>query len=292
MSGKSILSIGLSLLSWTVSAQDAARHIEVRPGTLPVILTVPHGGDLKPESLLSRRYGVTAQDAHTVELSLMISEELEARYGGRPHLVICLLHRSKVDCNRGLEEAAQGDPRAAAAWTQFHDAAEAMEKQVTQKYGTGLTLDIHGHRHEEARVELGYLITGSKLNTTDQALDQDGKLPKMTSIRDLDKRSPQSFAGLVRGPKSLGALLENQEFPAIPSPAHPSPGKSVYFSGAYDITAHGSRDEGTISAIQIECPWVGVRDKEQNRRRFAKALAIALGQYFELHFQMPLASKP
>jgi hypothetical protein len=86
-------------LAATLHAQTPALEqlIEVRTGTLPVILTVPHGGTLKPDNVLARRYGVTGMDANTIPLSEMIIEEMEARYGGKPHAIISRLHRSKLD---------------------------------------------------------------------------------------------------------------------------------------------------------------------------------------------------
>jgi hypothetical protein len=271
----------------TLHAQTPALEqlIEVRSGTLPIILTVPHGGTLKPDNVLARRYGVTGMDANTAPLSEMIIEELETRYGGKPHAIFARLHRSRLDPNRDIKEAAQGEPTAEAAWHRFHESAQKACETVMQKHGYGLLLDIHGHRHIDQRVELGYLIKGEPLKATDTELNADAALIASTSIRDLDKRSPQSFAELVRGPQSLGGLLEFRGFRCLPSPTKSFPGVLAgYFSGAYDITAHGSRDGGTVSAIQVECPWNGLRDKPENQRRFAKALVESLDVYFEVHF--------
>jgi hypothetical protein len=133
------------------------------------------------------------------------------------------------------------------------------------------------------------LIKGEQLKATDTEMNAAAVLIASTSIRDLDKRSPQSFAELVRGPQSLGGLLEFRGFRCLPSPTKSFPGVLAgYFSGAYDITAHGSRDGGTVSAIQVECPWNNVRDRPENQRRFAKALAESLGVYFEIHFGQKL----
>jgi hypothetical protein len=260
-------------------------YIEVRTGTLPIILTVPHGGTLKPDTLLSRRYGVTGIDSNTVPLSEMIIEELEKRYGGKPHAIISRLSRSKLDPNRDLEEAAQGDPTAVAAWHRFHDSAQKACNSVMKKSGVGLLLDIHGHRHLDQRVELGYLIKADILKQSDAELNTNAALIASTSIRELDKRSPQSFAELVRGPQSLGGLLELRGFRCMPGPSKATPAfLAGYFSGAYDVTAHGSSKSGTVSAIQVECPWNNVRDTPENQRRFAIALAESLGVYFEVHF--------
>lgn len=282
----------LAISAMPAPAQDAKPYVTIRPGTLPLILTAPHGGRLKPAEAKTRTFGYLAQDSNTAELTFMIAEELQAQFGGNPNVVICQMHRIKLDCNRDIEEAAQGDPLASATWKLYHGAIEAMRKDISVKFGCGLLLDIHGHRHEQPRVELGYLLSGAQLSVPDEALNASTTLPGETSIRELDQRSPLSFASLLRGRMSLGGLLEERGFPAVPSPQNPTPGKTAaYFSGAYDVMAHGSRDDGAVSAIQLECPWDGLRDKPQNQRRFAKILAEALGKYFEAHFGRKLASK-
>lgn len=261
------------------------QYIEVRSGTLPIVLTVPHGGALKPGNILARRYGVTGTDSNTIPLAEMLIEELQARYGGKPHAIISRLHRSKLDPNREIVEAAQGDTTSEAAWHRFHDSAQKACDLVMKKHGYGLLLDIHGHRHLDQRVELGYLIKGDQLKQSDAELNANAALIAATSIRELDKRSPQTFAELVRGPQSLGGLLEFRGFRSLPSPTKSHPAIIAgYFSGAYDVSAHGSREGGTVSAIQVECPWNNVRDKPENQRRFAQALADSLGIYFETHF--------
>lgn len=260
-------------------------YIEVRSGTLPIILTVPHGGSLRPANVLARRYGVTGTDSNTIPLAEMIIEELAARYGGKPHAIISRLHRTKLDPNRDLEEAAQGDPTAVAAWQRFHDSAQKACNTVMKKSGMGLLLDIHGHRHLDQRVELGYLVKGEVLKQSDAELNANAALIASSCIRDLDKRSPQSFAELLRGPQSLGGLLEYRGFRCLPSPSKANPAfLAGYYSGVYDVTAHGSSNGGTVSAIQVECPWNNVRDTPENQRRFAVALADSLGVYFEVHF--------
>lgn len=285
-----VLPLILVFVSMRVEAQDVSAYVEIQPGSLPIIFTAPHGGTLKPVAAKDRAFGKLSMDANTALLTDLISVALQERYGARPHVVKCLLHRSKVDCNRDLEEAAQGDPVAMATWRRFHGAAEEMRKQVVRQHGAGLLLDIHGHRHEEARVELGYLLTAPQLNQSDEALNANTAIAMNASIRELDQRSPVSLTELLRGPQSLGALLERRGIRAVPSPSRRGPGVAQYFSGSYDVTAHGSRDEGTVSAIQIECPWEGVRDKPENQRRFAKALAESLGEYFKAHFGMELGT--
>jgi hypothetical protein len=58
----------------------------------------------------------------------------------------------------------------------------------------------------------------------------------------------------------------------------------VYFDGGYNTDTHGCRGGGTICAVQIEANRVGVRDTEENRARFAAALARVVERYVHLHY--------
>ena len=287
-----ILSVGL-LLGRAAAEQPKAifgahEYIEYLPGSLPIVIGAPHGGSLKPKELPDREEGKTMQDAFTQELARMIREDMQKHFGFPPALIICRLHRSKLDCNREVNEATQGNAGAKEAFDDFHrfisQACEAVEKKV----GAGLYIDLHGHRHEQELVEVGALVRADKLAMSDAELDAGVLVSRQSSIRELDKRSPQSFSALLRGPQSLGGLLEARGFAAIPSPAHPAPGDNPYFNGAYSVATHGSRDKGTISAIQVECPFKAVREKPELRAKFSTALCDALDEYFRVHFQMEL----
>lgn len=264
------------------------QYIEYLPGALPVILGAPHGGTLKPDGIPDRTAGRVAQDSFTQEIARMIREEMRRQFGAPPHVIVCRLHRLKVDCNREIGEAAQGNAAAERAHREFHEFITKAREQVQRDFGFGLYVDLHGHRHERALVEIGQLVTAAKLNLGDAELDAGDFISRQSSLRDLDQRSPHSFSALVRGPKSLGGLLEARGIPSTPSPAHPSPGNHAYYNGAYDVEVHGSRAGGTVSAVQIEAPFKTVRDTPEDRRRFAVALSEALGEYFSVHFGMSL----
>lgn len=284
------LLLPLILATGTGIACAEQPFIEHQAGTLPLVLAAPHGGTLRPGELPNRSFGRVAQDTYTAEIVLALAAALEVKTGHRPHVILCRLHRTKVDCNREIKEAAQGNPGAEAAWNEFHKACNTACETVTREQGCGLFLDIHGHRHEDQRVELGYLLTARQLELSNTALDGDALNGEKSSIRELITRSGRNLSALVRGPNSLGSLLEARSILCVPSPTKPAPTPGAdYFSGAYDVQAHGSRDGGTISAIQLECPWKGVRDTPDNQRAFVAALAESLIQYFPAVFKMPLA---
>lgn len=263
-------------------------YVEYRPGTLPVVLTAPHGGSMEPAEIPDRTVGTFVQDRRTIELSEAIADSLEARTGGRPHLVILHLHRRKLDANRDLDEAAQGNRHADRAWHEFHLFTEAALIQVEEQGRDGFYIDVHGHGHPIQRLELGYLLTGADLALTNPELDLIGARTK-SSVGALADRRERSHASLIRGNVSLGALWEARGFPTVPSPMQPSPAGEPYFTGGYNTRRHTCASGTFICGVQLEANWDGVRSTAAHRAAFAGATAAILSEYFTEVVGLPLA---
>jgi hypothetical protein len=263
-------------------------YVEFEVGDLPLIIAAPHGGAERPDEIADRTWGVTGQDRNTMDVARRVAEALEVLTGKRPYLVLCHLHRSKLDANREVNEAAQGNPFADWAWAEYHAFIDTATAHSTSAFGDGLYVDVHGHGHEVQRLELGYLLTGAELALSDAALEV-GAYDANSSVRALVTRSDSSFASIVRGTASLGGLLAARGYRTVPSPAEPDPGGAPYYSGGYSTARHGSRDGGSVSAIQVEANWEGVRDTQVGVRVFADSLASALLAYFEVYFGSQVA---
>ncbi len=274
------------LLSTTYSGRD--QYVDYHPGNLPLVLTAPHGGYLEPADIPTRTIGTTVQDRNTKELSLAIREAVFDLTGGYPHVIISNLHRRKLDPNREIVEAAQGNPDAERAWWEFQIFADEAGEIVEREFGEGLNLDIHGHGHDIPRVELGYLLSRTDLAQTDEILSGQSYISK-SSVRAVASKAGASLAEIIRGETSLGALLEIRGFPCVPSKLQPNPGQDDYFTGGYNTVRHGSSSGGSISAIQLEHNFPGLRDEPANREAYAEALAEALVEYYEAHMDIPLA---
>jgi len=262
-------------------------YIKYWPGDLPVVISAPHGGKMKPEDIPDRTYGVKVLDGYSAELATAMRDAMRERFGKAPHLIICQLARTKVDCNREILEGAQGCAKSEQAWRDYHEFIDAAENAVLAKQPHGIYLDVHSHGHPKMRIELGYLLKNAELQLTDAQLDTDPQLAARTSIRVLDKLSPASFSELLRGSTSLGGLLEARGVPAVPSPNAVLESTDPYFNGAYSVAAHGSRDKARLDGIQIETP-IQLRNTPENRAATAGALAESLEVYFEKHFGMKL----
>ena len=254
-------------------------YIEYIAGDLPLIITAPHGGTEVPSELPDRTGNITTvRDGNTTELARTIGTVFATRTGRRPHLILVRLRRTKLDANREIVEAAQGHPLAERTWIEYHGFIEAAKRAVVARSGAGFYIDLHGHGHTIQRLELGYLVSRTRLALSDAALDQP-TYERESSVRTLSQASPASFPELLRGSISLGALFEAEGFPTVPSPASPNPGTAEYFDGGYNTARHGSRDGGPISGVQLEANFTGVRDTQANRERFANALVTVWQAY-------------
>ncbi|MEI7865368.1 MAG: hypothetical protein WCI38_08345, partial [Chthoniobacterales bacterium] len=274
-----------------------SNYTEYIAGNLPLIISAPHGGSLTPSELPDRTntssYTITTDaDLNTDNLARAIRTAAFNRYGRYPHVIICDVDRSKVDCNREIGEGAQSNTNTQTLWKEFHEFIQIARRSVSNSYDRGLYIDLHGHGHTIQRNEIGYDLSDSDLfKTTFSSTDED-----QSTIRAMSQRSRQTFTELVRSNLSLGALLEKRGYPCIPSPSNPNPGTNssgatnVYFNGGYNVGIYGTstNNGGTIDAIQIECNYTNVRDTSSNRAAFASNLIASLDEFFKYHLQMTM----
>ena len=266
-------------------------YIEYIAGDLPIIITAPHGGALVPAELPDRTGTdvTTIRDTNTEERARTIGNVFANQAGSRPHIIIVRLRRTKIDANRELVEATKGNRLAGRAWIEFHSFTEAAKRAVIDQHGSGFYIDLHGHGHAIPRLELGYLLTSATLALPDATIDGAGH-EDQSAIRTLSQVSPASFAEILRGPTSLGALFEGEGFPSVPSVSSPSPGAAEYFNGGYNTDRHGSRHGGPISGVQIEANFTGVRDGQVSWERFAGALVTVIAEYMAAHASSPAST--
>lgn len=268
-----------------------------------LILIAPHGGTTRPAFMRTRTsnysYGTLPTDPYnndtsfsdipdtnTDELAEEIAEEITSQTGVRPHVIINYLHRAKLDGNRRVEVASQGDTYAVNAWNAFHNYIEDA-KTAANVNGEVLVLDIHGNAHSPQRTELGYLISKNQFTTNYSTL---GNLTSGSSIRYMVKPGMVTMTSLIRGNNALGTLLMNYlPFKATPSKTYPEPGNASiftdggYFDGGYNTSRHGSKNGGTISAIQLEFNQ-DVRLDSSTRPGYAQSIAHAINDYMAVYF--------
>ncbi|MEM7200180.1 MAG: LamG-like jellyroll fold domain-containing protein [Planctomycetota bacterium] len=260
----------------------ANRYVEYQVGNAPIVISSAHGGYLKPSNIPDRTFGVIAQDRLTQELARRISTEVTARTGRHPHLVISHLHRSKLDPNREIVEAAQGNVIAERAWRDFHRFVSTATSTAMTQWGRGHYVDIHGHAHPLNWTELGYALTASELDLSDEELNDPTFINKST-LRAIGGAPGTYFPGVLRGTTSIGGLLEQAGYSCVPSPAIPTPGTNPYFNGGFNVRRHTSRVAGTVDGTQIELPF-SIRGNVVAQVSFARNLATALSSFVQTHY--------
>ena len=265
-----------------------SNYIEYLAGDMPVIVSAPHGGALKPAEIFDRKRGEFVSDAHTEELARTVHRVLHDCFGHYPHVIICRLERRKLDCNRALEEGAGGDPGARQAWQEYHGFIETARSNVLASTGKGFYIDLHGQSNPIKRVELGYCLSESQLSNADSVLNQLAYAERST-VRGLAQRSGLPFSELLRGTNSFGALLAAKGYAAVPSPAMPNPGQgNYYFDGGYSVRRHCTGNGSVMDGLQMEINLASVRDTAANRTKFCFALAEVLDSFFRYHFGLDL----
>ena len=187
---------------------SSKKYIEYIPGNMPVIISAPHGGRLTPSELLNRTCGSNEMDDNTDILIREIQKWCYDQYGLYPYIIINNLHRRKLDPNRNEGEATCGRATTKVYYDAFHDFIDDASADISAKYKKGLYIDLHGQSHSLPRIEAGYNLQSSAY---DNNLNTTANLQKVT-IKNLIENNIQNlinpFEDLVRGPQSLGGLMQ------------------------------------------------------------------------------------
>jgi len=261
------------------------KYIEYVAGNFPVIISIPHGGNLIPSEIGERACGETVTDSYTLNLGLELAQAINQITGRTPHIIISHLKRTKLDVNRDLGIATCGDSIAGISWSEYHMYIDSASSSISGMSGKGLLIDLHAHGHSIQRLEIGYLLTAAQLRSEDTSLNS-AVYSDISSIRNLyyNNLTNQTFSDLLRGPNSLGGYLAEQGYRSVPGFDEPFPNEGEpYFSGGYITQRHGSRESGVIDAIQIECNR-DVRFDADERKKFAVSLGSAIIKYLGKHY--------
>ena len=229
-------------------------------GTLPIILSAPHGGREPIPGVAPRRGVGVAQftverDSNTAELTEALAVKLRERFGAPPFLVIARFERKFVDANRD-PAAAYEAPQAKPYYESYHRALSESAETVRQKWGRGLLLDIHAQ--------------GAQAETIFRGTDN-GK-----SVSQLHK---QYGKAALTGPQSVLGHLASIGYKILPDPTGQD--RETRYTGGFTTRTYGSHQGTKIDAIQLEL-GSNLRAKA-NLERTASDLARAI-EIFTLEY--------
>ena len=265
-----IVFVFLPLLCWAgVTCAVETPLVSVEAGNLPIILSAPHGGS-EPIPGVSEREGkgvrqfVKTMDYRTDHLTEELADALEKRTGKRPYVVIARFHRKYIDANRPAERAYESDA-AKPVYDAYHAAVAQARSDVTRRWGKGILFDVHGQGREKETIYRG---------------TQHGK-----TVKHLVGRFGEN--ALIGKDSVFGQLAAEgiTVHPLVGSTDREASG----YSGGYIVGAYGSRDGGTIDAIQFELGRA-LRDakaSKQTAEKMADAIVAFSAKYLPELKQAP-----
>jgi N-formylglutamate amidohydrolase len=245
--------------------------VALESGGLPIILAAPHGGRDGVLGVPVREgKGVDRfqpkMDTNTDRLVELLTDAIEKQTGKRPFVVIARFHRRFIDANRAPEDAYESE-QAKPVYDAYHQALAAARKEVIERWGSGLLLDVHGQA-----AAINTIFRGTR----------DGKTT--THLIRLHGREA------LTGADSLCGQLAKQGFHV--APAVGSDGKEEFYNGGHTVVTYGSGSGGTLDAIQLE---LGSHHRSaaqlpQTAEKMAAAVVLFAKSYLPSKEQNPKAA--
>ena len=239
--------------------------VSVQKGTLPIIVSAPHGGKIAipdvPERLgLGVKQFAKVRDTNTSELTEKFVAALEKQLDGKVWFAIARFERKYLDVNRPRDGAYENDG-AKPAYDAYHDALAAACKAVKDKHGAGLLLDLHGQGVFENQICRG---------------TQNGKSVKLLAQR--------HGWPAVTGKNSVLGRMERAGYQVLPKcNAAEETREEVQFNGGFIVQNYGSHTGYGIDAIQFEFGTY-LREREAYPRTAAD-LADAVAAFHDAHLK-------
>lgn len=200
-------------------------YIEYIAGDLPVIIVAPHGGSLTPSNLPD--FSTHGKDNGTLETTLQLYDSIVSHTNGCiPHVIINHLHPTKLNAAREIDSAAGTNLDARQAWYDFHDFIDTAKYRVTNDWSAGHYFEMHGNGHAEMWTEVGLGVSKTYLNGSDSLIMT---RVNYSTVKNLCTNGGVNFLDVVKGPMSLGNLLDSKGWKSVPSLTHPSPDTGGFF---------------------------------------------------------------
>jgi N-formylglutamate amidohydrolase len=215
-------------------------YLEFQKGTIPLIISVPHGGTLECENIPKRSHGILGIDGKTVEIAKKLMGLIRADFRQQnlkskfPSYIISKVRRSKIDLNRIETEAF--NPSSVIAreiYISYHSKLREFVIDNLKLHNRSLLLDIHGF--EKDKRPQGFRDVDIILGTNNLESFFSEPIPR----KDLGKN--------IRG-----EIIQNFTDLGIPiAPGHPKR-KEYVLTGGYITKNYGASQIPKSQAMQIE----------------------------------------
>ena len=234
---------------------ESENFVEVNIGTIPLIISVPHGGTLEYEKVPKRERGIVGLDKATIELAKKLISCIIRMYNdkknslNKPSYIISKIHRNRIDFNR--EEIKAYQPNSKLAQKIYQNYHYKLLKKINSNltiFNKSLLIDIHGF--EKSKRPAGFRAVEIVLGTNNLETISNEKI----SVKNRDK----NIRGLI-----IKKCLD-LEIPIAPE--HPRR-KEYVLTGGYIIQKYGASNIIGSQAMQIEfSDDIRIYDKELRKK--------------------------
>ncbi len=247
----------------------------VQQGTLPIILTAPHGGREAIPGMASRQDKANDEayrkwggfkhgaDPNTDSLAQGIAAEITKLTGKKPYLVVARFSRKYIDANRP-PALALDSPEARPYYDYYHQSIRRFIDEIRGNYPAGVLIDVHG-----------------------QSKDPEVLMRGTLNGRAVERLLRQVGVEAVTGPNGIYGQLEANGFKVFPGNDVPPAGRSedAGFNGGYTVAIYGSHNRGGIDAVQFE---FGTRYRQNAvLDKSARDAAKAIAAFHEAYLKQP-----
>jgi len=125
---------------------DFRKYFEFAKGSVPVILSCPHGGYKKPKRIPDKINGLMIADKNTYFIAKLIINLLKKK-GIDIYYILNKIHRSKVDLNRPPHSSSAFNKTSTEAnniFHAFHDQLNKASQECLVQFDKALVIDFHG----------------------------------------------------------------------------------------------------------------------------------------------------
>ena len=267
---------------------DLGGNIQYYVGNTPIIITVPHDGDIMPTSIPDR-----TGEIKKAENTLGIAEYFYNSFtsngsnGLFPHIIINNINRSRLDPDASIEIGAQNN-NAIAHYNRYHNYIQAAVDSTEANFGVGILVNLSAHKDDNnGVVEIGYLISKDDLNNSNAYIDN---LASQSSISAISAISNAQFSDSVRGFDSMGKKMMELNcckpiyytFDVTPSPTIPAPQSDDYNPGGYTVSRYSNNVNSSMGAIEFSTPYIDHRDSPYGYIALGTMLVETVVQFYEL----------
>ena len=257
-------------LAWAAD-RTPSDLVLTQTGSLPIILTAPHGGrepipGIPPRNLEGKRDIVTYRaggDPGTDIIVQVMAREIRALTGKDVYMVMARFDRKFIDANRG-PAIAYDNPASEPYHQHYHQSIRRFVDEIRATYPAGLLIDVHGQRKFP-----DHLVRGT------------------WNGRAVTRLLGRGGVAAITGRSGLYGQLEANGFAVFPGNDVPPSGtnEDAGFNGGYTVTHYGSHNKDGIDAVLFE---FGIKHRQKPEiEEWATRAARAVVAFYETYLKTP-----